>query len=435
MSGYWNRVRAFSPDVWRILLAALLFLMVWVGLLAVLYNLYLLRLGFDTATIGLLVGVGSLVWGLASLPAGFVGSRIGQRNSVMLGILVFGGGIALTTLVEMQPRDQWLAWLYASEVVMNIGIALVTVNALPYLMSVSNADERPYAFAFLAASNPLGAVIGSLLAGVLSKLLAGFEGVGLDQPGPFRLALWVGPLVCLLSLIPLLAADPGRINIGDGKSAAGRQRAAKAPLATIALWGLIVFLAATAEGSVRTFFNVLLDTSLHVDPGTIGLIMGAAQVIPILVALAVPLLFIRWGAGYTLLFAILVLAGCLLPSVLGSYAAAQDPASGGLLVWLFSAIYLIASSIFVVIRASRNLFGQELVLPQWRTASAGSAMLGLAFGLSAASAVGGVVIKSFGYSVLFLLGTLVALLAAGLLYLFLRRSVRESSKQPVARTA
>ena len=151
MSEYLQRVRAFSPDMRRLLLAAAIVFVVWLGLLAVLYNLYLLRLGFDTRTVGLLAGLGALVWGLAALPAAVAGSRFGLRNTIILGIAVFGGGVALTLTVENLPHAQWQAWLLGSQIVTNIGIAFATVNAPPYMMAVSGDYERPHAFAFLAA--------------------------------------------------------------------------------------------------------------------------------------------------------------------------------------------------------------------------------------------------------------------------------------------
>jgi MFS family permease len=148
MSEYWQRVRAFRPSLWRLLLSAGLLLTAWLGLLAVLYNLYLLRLGFDARAIGLLAGLGALVWGLAALPAGLLSNRIGLRNSILLGIGLFGLGIVFTLLVEQLPQAQWQAWLLGCQIVTNIGIAFATVNAPPYIMAATEEYERPYAFAF-----------------------------------------------------------------------------------------------------------------------------------------------------------------------------------------------------------------------------------------------------------------------------------------------
>jgi MFS family permease len=405
-------------------------LFVWSGLVAVLYNLYLLRLGFDTRTIGLLGGLGALVWGLAALPAGLVSNRVGLRNSLQFGGVLYGLGIALTLLVELLPQTRWQAWLIASGTVMNVGIAFAMVNAAPYMMAVTDEYERPHAFAVLAALGPLAAFLGSLLAGVLPGLLAHWRAVGLDQPEPYRLAMWVGPLVCWLGLIPMLRADPGHIGPVESSADASSPSRARAPLALLTFWALVIFLEAIGEGTVRMFFNVFMDTGLHVPTATIGLVMGSAQLLPIGVALALPLLLARLGTGYTLLSGIVALAVCLLPLALGSQIGMQPGSPAGAAVWLVSAAYLAVAATLTVLGTGRDMFGQEIVIPRWRTSSQGAAMLGLAFGLSAAGVVGGALIGAFGFSALYLAGAVAALAAAGLLLSYLLRGARHRLGQP-----
>ena len=443
MPEYLHRVRAFSPDMRRLLLAAAIVFVVWLGLLAVLYNLYLLRLGFDTRTVGLLAGLGALVWGLAALPAAVVGSRFGLRNTIILGIAVFGCGIALTLTVESMPQAQWQAWLLGSQVVTNIGIALATVNTPPYMMAVSGDYERPHAFAFLAALNPLAAFVGSVIAGVLPGFFAAtllVSQAGLDRPEPYRLALWAGPLLCALAILPLLRAAPGRSAVGPGEHETSERPVGtfevladkkSAPVALLVFWALVIFLEAMSEGSVRTFFNVLLDKSFGAPTATIGLVMGAAQLLPIVVALAVPFLLARWGTGYTLLVGILALAACLVPFALGAQSGLQTQS---LLqtVLLIGAPYLAASATFSVIRASRNLFSQEMVIPRWRAHSQGTATLGLALGLSAIAIAGGMLIEALGFGALFMVGVMTGVASAGLLFLYLYMTNRRRAGQALA---
>lgn len=443
MPEYLQRVRAFSPDMRRLLLAAAIVFVVWLGLLAVLYNLYLLRLGFDTRTVGLLAGLGALVWGLAALPAAVIGSRFGLRNTIILGIAVFGSGIALTLSVESMPQAQWQAWLLGSQVVTNIGIALTTVNAPPYMMAVSGDYERPHAFAFLAALNPLAAFLGSILAGVLPGLLAAAlpaPGAGLDKPEPYRLALWAGPFLCALAVLPLVRAAPGRSAVGPGEHETSERPVGtfevladkkSAPVALLVFWALVIFLEAMSEGSVRTFFNVLLDRGLGAPTATIGLVMGAAQLLPIVVALAVPFLLARWGTGYTLLAGILALAACLVPFALGAQSNLQAQ-SLLQIVLLIGAPYLAASATFSVIRASRNLFSQEMVIPHWRAHSQGTATLGLALGLSAIAVGGGMLIEALGFGALFVAGAITGVASAGLLFLYLYMTNRRRAGQALA---
>ena len=431
MSEYWQRVRAFSPSLRRLMLAAVCMLSVWSGLMAVLYNLYLVRLGFDARTIGLLGGLGALVWGLAALPAGLLSNRIGLRSSLQLGGVLYGLGVALTLLAEQLPPAQWQAWLIGSGVVMNIGIAFAMVNATPYIMAVTSEYERPHAFALMAALSPLAAFFGSVLAGVLPGLLARRLGLALDQPDPYRLAMWVGPILCWLGMIPMLGADPGRVETGTGErgDAAEAGVRVRAPLGLLAFWALVVFLEAVGEGSVRMFFNVLMDTGLHVPTATIGLVMGTAQLLPIGVALALPLLLARWGTGYTLLRGMVALAACLCPFALGAQLGTQADVWVGWAVGLISAAYLALAATLTVLGTARDMFGQEIVVARWRTSSQGVAMLGLAFGLSAAGVVGGMLIEAFGFGALYLTGALAALAAAGLLLGYLQRAARRRAGQ------
>jgi MFS family permease len=123
------------------------------GLLAVLQNLFLLRLGFDARFIGLVVGLGQLVWAAAVLPAGLLSNPLGLRNSLQLGLT--GLGIALLLLVETRPELQWRMWLLASQGIMNLGVAFITVNIAPYLMAVTGKQERRQPLpAFQPSSRP-----------------------------------------------------------------------------------------------------------------------------------------------------------------------------------------------------------------------------------------------------------------------------------------
>ena len=72
MSDYLQTLRLFSPKLRLFLLAMGVMAMVPFGIIAVLFNLYLLRLGFDARYIGLLAGLGQLVWAAAALPAGLL---------------------------------------------------------------------------------------------------------------------------------------------------------------------------------------------------------------------------------------------------------------------------------------------------------------------------------------------------------------------------
>ena len=427
MSGYLQALRAFSPSLWRIFASIALVISVTMGLQAVLLNLYLLRLGYDARYVGLLAGIGQLVWAVAAFPAIFIGNRFGLRNSFQLSLALGGFGLVLILCAESLPRQWWDACLIGGQVVMNVGLAIGTVSMPPYIMAVTGERERPHAFSFVAALIPFAALVGSIIAGILPSLWAARLDIGMDQPAPYRLALWLGPVLSWLGILPLIGADPGYVHeeevvAGEGVPAPVQgQISRRAPLGLLAFWGIFVLIAAIGEGSVRTFFNVYMNNALAVPPATIGVIMGAAQILPILAALALPLALTHWGAGYTLGAGLLVMGACLAP-------LATTPQ-----LWLAAAAYMGAMASFTIVGAGRDLFGQEMVIPRWRTSSQAVAIFGLAMGNAVAAVLGGLLILAVGFGALYLFGMSAAFVAAGLLFLYLyvrgRRRTRYATEE------
>lgn len=414
MHEYWQAIRTFSPSLRRFLLASALVTTVAFGLSAVLQNLYLLRLGFDARFIGLALGAGQLVWAAAALPAAMVSSRIGLRNGYMVGPGLFGAGIALTLLAESLPPATWPAWLIGAQLISMVGVAFMTVNIAPYLMAVTGEYERRHAFAIFQAVIPATAFLGSVVAGLLPGFFAAQAGLSLDGPAPFRLALWLGPLLCVLSLVPLIGADPGRIVTTTEERAA----AARAPYLLLAFYGAVIFFMAVGEGAARTFFNVYLDAALGVPAAQIGAVMGVAQLLPIGVALTLPLILKKLGTGYTLVAAVLGVGLFLLPLATGAP------------LWIAAAAYMGIIAMTTLTGASRDLLGQELVIARWRTTIQSVVIIGLALGWAAIGVAGGWLIEAVGFGAMFLAGILCALIAAAMLVAFLRVRGAGTTSQP-----
>jgi MFS family permease len=408
MRDYVQALRAFSPSLRRLFLMWLLAGTAAFGLQAVLLNLFLLRLGFDARFIGLLAGLGQLVWAAMALPASRLVSRLGLRNSLLLGLGLYGLGLALLLLVESLPPSLWRSWLLGSQGVMSVAAALFWVALPAYVMAVTGARERPHAFAALQVLTPATALAGSLLAGKLPGLLAGALGLTLDQAEPYRLALWLAPLLMGLSLLPLLRADPAPLPAPEAQQTGQQSGGGRPPVRLLVWFGGVALLAAIGSGTVNTFFNVYLDRALGVAPAAIGTVMGLAQLLPMLVACVVPLLLTRWGSGHTLLSGYVGLA-------LGLLLLGLVPLLG-----VAALAYMAILAVQTLAETGRNLFGQELVPPAWRTLSQAAAMLGQASGLAAAAIGGGLLVETLGFGPLFAAGALSVLLAAGLLLGYLR---------------
>lgn len=300
--------------------------------------------------------------------------------------------------------SQWRAWLMTSQVILWCGVALITVSNAPYLMAVTSQRQRSYAFAVMAASSPTMAFLGSLIGGALPELLVNRFGFSLDQPDPYRWALWPGVILSGGAMIILFSADPVYVPRQDNQASG----VIRAPMALLAFIGLLAFFSSLGDGALRAFFNVYLDSGLGMTPSTIGSVLGLAQLLPIGAALAVPLLVRRLGTGYALMVSMMGVA-----IFLGGLGATN-------LVWMVMVMYIAVVALQTLSNTTRGIFGQEIVSARWRTSVQSIAVVGGALGWALAAIGGGALIQASGFATLYFAGSLCAVLAAGLVFGYLR---------------
>jgi MFS family permease len=418
MLAYWRTLRAFNRSI-------LLYLAVWglagfayFGILGVLLNLYLSRLGFDPEFIGVLIGSGQLIWAIFALPAGAIGARIGVRRALIIALAITSSTLALFLLVEAVPETLWRAWLLGWWLLVWIGVSLFTVNGIPYLMSITRPDERNHAFSIQAAVISLMAFVGSVIAGQLPGLFARWSDSTLAHAAPYRYALWLVPGAYLLGLLAMLGTRSTKAEA----QAVARTNTSAAPVGLFVFFGLVTFLQAGSEGAIRAFFNLYLDVGLRLPTEQIGTVMGLGQLLPVFVVLATPLFLARWGTKLTLTVATFALSVFLIPLAAFPH-------------WAVASLGFVGMGATIgVLGTSRNIFSQEIVLPQWRTTTSAIATIGLALGWAVTSGVGGYIVPRLGYSGLFFIGAALAFAAAFLLWNHLRLESVGVKPVPVAST-
>src|SRR5262245_5551920 len=192
------------------------------GIYAVLLNLYLLRLGYGTEQIGLINAVGTLTFGLSSLPAGALGARWGSRRMLLIGLCMLLVGCGLIPFADMIAPAWRLPWLLVNEIVLYIGLALYFVNTAPYIPAVVSTTQRNQIFSLQTGLLSLAAFVGSLVGGLLPPTVAALLGASNEQPAPYRYALLVAGLALLPAILAFRGARPNR---GDEKGGAVSQHA------------------------------------------------------------------------------------------------------------------------------------------------------------------------------------------------------------------
>ncbi len=385
-TNYVQKLRLFKRDVRLFLVTAALCGFAMDGFSAVLFNLYLLRLGYGPEFIGLVSAASALAFTLCCLPAGMLGARWGSRRTMMVGLSLLAAGAGGVTLVEFVPLNGQPLWLLATNTLAGIGLALYFVNGIPFLMAATGPEERNHAFSVHLAIVPLAAFAGSLLAGVLPRVFAAVLDVSLDHPATYRVPLLIAALLFIPGVLALLPTQEFRAH----QAQESRSKKERAPYGLIVLIGLIVLLRFAGQGAANTFFNVYADVGLQTSTALIGALSAVRGLVAVPAALVAPLLMARWGKGRTIVVGSLGGALSLLPLALIPHWGAA-----GLGVVGLSALNSMTGTPF-------RVFTQEIVEPRWRAAMSGALMTGAGLSVAVMASGGGHLVTAMGFSGLFL---------------------------------
>jgi len=356
------------------------------GVFAVLFNLYLLRLGHGPEFIGLISAVGSVAHALCCPVAGALGVRWGSRRLMLAGMSLGAMGSILIPLADFVPVAWEPAWVLVAMMFSRLGYALSMVNSTPFLTAATGPAERTYVFSIQSAVMPLTGFAGSLVGGLLPGIFAGAAGLSLQDPAPYRYALLLAALL-LIPTVPMLLAT----RQAEGRREEGRAtERGPAPFVLMSLLTLVMILRWAGRGPTVTFFNVYLDAELKTSTAMIGMLTAIGNLVAVPSALVMPLVVARWGLFRTLVCGSAGMVVCLLPLALVPHWAAAG----------FGFIGTLA--LFGITSPTITVLSQEMVTPGWRPAMSGVMNMSVGLGTAAMALGGGYAIASLGYRTVFL---------------------------------
>lgn len=248
----------------------------------VLFNLYLLTVGFGIDFVGVRLLASGLAGSVASIPAGIVSDRIGRKWSFIIGD---GVGAALGVVSILSTSEPVLL---ATAVLASCAGALHNVSEPAFMAENSEPPERVHLFSVASGLRTGSAMIGSLVAGFVPVLAADLA----DKITLYRSATLLGLAVWGLSLIPALllrGADRPR------ERAAGVRGVLAAVVHPDRIAKLVTVSAVTALGFafVGPLFNVFYAEGLHAHTHEIGLTFASGDLVLAAASLIAPFLVAR----------------------------------------------------------------------------------------------------------------------------------------------
>ncbi len=419
------------------------------GILLVLYNLYLVSLGYHTDFVGAVLFAGTIGAGLAIFPAGVCVDRFSGKV-VLIGSSALIGLAGAGQILFRQPLP-----LLISAFVAGVGIAFLLVVNAPFLTINSTPEERPHLFSMNISLGLVTLVLGEVLGGALpawfrsmpwlmAPLPPWAASLLASQPDPrsYQLALLFAGVIAAPSFIPLFMLRPGGVDEGRGRlhrPAHSIIPHLQAPSWSLALTRLNILLrtpffflmliyifTGLGAGLFIPYFNIYFVQHLKASPSLFGLIDGGANAITALLTLVAPLLAKRLGRINTITLTRLASIPLLLTIGLTG------------ILPLAAFLYLFRQGTMDMSAGILQVYSMEAVSERYRGLANSSYQVSFQVPLAIATPIGGLIITYIGYPPIFLLGAFCYILAIITLWgRFGRRKAdrTETSSHPVQETA
>jgi len=259
---YSMRLRAFRPNA-RLYLINVIITGAAMGIFRLLFNFFILSLGYDQAMLGKLVTVNSLTALLFALPSGYLADQLGRKTS-----LIISGSLMSFSILSMVLWPD-VGVLYAGNILFGVAQSIGAITMGPFLMENSGEEERTYLFSFSAGLQMASASLGSWVGGLLPTMLALRLGVESISSQAYAGALMVVALMMAFSLIPLVFIRAPRLDLSERSVFAPVSYAMQHPVALSKLI-LPMLLTSIGAGLIMPFMNVFFRQVYHQPDPVIG---------------------------------------------------------------------------------------------------------------------------------------------------------------------
>lgn len=401
---------------------------VTLGIIQILYNLYLIALGYHTDFIGQILFVGTLGAGLAIFPAGICIDRFGGKSVLIWSSLLIGVAGAGQILFHT-PLP-----LLISSFIVGIGGAFVLVLNIPFLALNSSPEERPQLFSLNIVLSLVAVVIGESVGGVIpiwfralpwlmSPLPAWASWMLVQQPlaRSYQLSLLLAGVIAAPSFVPLflMQNDRPQCQVQTAPITSLRLTLQKS-LARVAAWknipartflfsplSIMVYvqmLIGTGAGLLLPYFNVYFVQRLGASSALFGAIDAAANILNAILTLLAPWLVLRLGKVVALIVPRLI----SLPLMLLIGLTSSLP--------LAATLYPLRQGFMDMTQGILQVFSMEVVPQQHRGLANSSYQAAYQVMWAIGASVGGTLILWSGYVPVFIGTTILYTLALVLLW-------------------
>ena len=413
---YIRIMTGFHTNV-KLLMLRTFLMSLYTGIYGIIFNLYVLNMGFHADFLGLLLAVNLLASSAASIPAGILCDRFNKKK-----LLMISGAMTLAVTLPLYITGSPYLML-ALSALGGVFWSISAVAVTPLLAENCHADDNVHIFSTNASLGWIASILGCAMGGIIPTVWAAAFGRG----GSYRLTLLtsVALLAAGLALAALLKSnktdhraslnttDPTSLNTTAPASLTGVR--AKVESLIRALKGIrvssdIIKFTVTsitfgiASGMIVPYFNVYFIKVMKVGVIEVGLASAIAGAVMIGGLMATPYLTSRIGKVRCAVLTKILSAPFLIFMALTS---SFIMAAGAYVAYMF---------LINMAGPATTSFQMELIKPKEQGFAIGIMSTGSYVAISASTYISGLLIAQGNYMIPFI-GTCLAYLAtAALLY-------------------
>jgi MFS family permease len=383
---YSDHLVAFRPNA-RLYLVYAIVAGVAIGIFRLIFNFYVLSLGFDEKLLGNLVTTSSLTALVVALPMGYLADILGRKISLLISAVLVSLSIVIMVIWPITSI------LYAMNILSGVAQSLAGVTMSPFLMENSSERERTYLFSFSSGMQMVSASVGNWIGGYLPSWVAATRSVGAESSQAYGGSILVVAIALAISVIPLILIKMPRLDHTERTVFAPFSYAAKNPKKLTQLI-LPMLITSFGAGLIMPFMNVFFRLQYHQSDPVIGVLFAWGSLAMGLGLLAAPPLADRFGK----IQIVVITQGLSIPFLI---LLGFSP-----LFWVSAIAYYIRVALMNMSSPVYQTFVMEKVEPSSRAMVASLVSMSWNFGWAISPTISGILQVRYGFGPPFM-GTII----------------------------
>jgi MFS family permease len=409
VKNYISGFRAFGPNARNFLL--LTFLMSFAqSIFGLVFNLYILKLGYTRDFLGTLGAIPSLAVAALAIPLAVFCGNIPARKILLVSVALTAA--SMTGMAILTGRSPLILFALLG----GTASALFAITAMPLMARSSSEKERQHLFSFQFAISMIAAFAGNLVSGWATGFWASALSAGDESALAYRATMLVACALLLAAGLPAFKIKEER-PAADHAGSAGFSAMALGPALLVLAPQLII---AFGAGMIMPYLNIFFKAGFDLHIASLGFFMSLMPLAMAAGGLIGPFLVTKIGRVRAMItlqslsipfLATMGFSGLLLPTVLAAFTRTMLMNAS----WPVYSVFMLGH-----FPAPQHQAASALYTAGWNLANAASARLS------------GRLQMDFGFTLPFLI-TITCYAAATLM--LSRRFLKEDSKKAVSQTA